>query len=321
MVTERAVARPQVVDLCAVTSAELEGLWQYEARWWRERLLWDVTDAQAALRRVVERRGMSGKAVQVGSQTVGYAYDVIVGQLGVIAGLQVLPEWSSPVVGSTLLQETVTALRQQGVSRIESPVIAIDCPWLVPAFEHLGFQTYWREFRRCALRYPPAPAGAQSLVHLEPWQGAHIHEAAIIMQAAYAGSVEAESNALYRSGEGCRLLLDHILNQGGCGRPVTAASALARHRGQGVGVIIVTEIAPRQSHLVQVAVLPPYQRRGVGRLLLHYSMSRLAALHFETLSLIVSRANQRARAVYQAAGLHTVLAFPVFVWEQSAENP
>jgi hypothetical protein len=44
-------------------------------------------------------------------------------------------------------------------------------------------------------------------------------------------------------------------------------------------------------------------------------MSQLAALHYETLSLIVSRANARALTMYQAAGLQPVLAFPVFVWE------
>jgi ribosomal protein S18 acetylase RimI-like enzyme len=308
------------VDLSAVTPTELEGLWQRQTHWWREQLLWDVTDAQAALRRVVARGGIPGKAVQVERRTVGYAYFVRVGSLAVIAHLQVLPEWDHPLVGLPLLQETVAALRQQGVSRIESACIASDSPWLTSAFESLGFQTYWREFLRVGLRQGHEPALAPSLMSLEAWQGAHMHEAADIMHAAYEGNVEAESNALYRSREGCRLLLDHILYQGGCGRPVPAASALARHRGQGVGVIVVTEIAPRQSHLVQVAVRPSYQGRGVGRLLLHYSMSRLAALQFETLSLIVSRANLPARAMYQAAGMHTVLTFPVFVWEHLQET-
>jgi ribosomal protein S18 acetylase RimI-like enzyme len=305
------------VDLSAVTPAELEGLWERTARWWREQLFWDVADTLAALRRVVARRGVPGKAVRVGLQTVGYAYYILGERLGVIADLQVLPAWNSPVVGEALLQATVAAIRQQGVPRIESPCIAIDCPWLVPAFEHQGFQTYWCEFLRVELGQAPAPVPPQTLVHLEPWQSTHMPEAAAIMQAAYEESVDAESNVLYRTAQGCRLVLDNILNQGGCGRLVAAASVLARHRGQGIGFVVVTEIAPQQSHLVQVAVLPAYQQRGVGRLLLHYSMSQLAALHFQTLSLMVSRANQRARKLYQTVGLHPVQAFPVFVWEQS----
>jgi ribosomal protein S18 acetylase RimI-like enzyme len=319
-VTESAVPGLQVVDLCAVTAADLEEFWQREVHWWREQLGWDVSDALAALRRVVQRGGVPGKAVQVGARTVGYTYYTVARRLGVIAGLHVLPEWSNPTVGSLLLQETLTAIRQQDVVRIESPCLTMDCPWLSPAFAQQGFQTYWREFLRIALHPGPAPALPCRMVHLEPWQSLHAREAAAIMQAAYAGSVDAEINTLYRSVEGCQLVLDNILYQGGCGRLVAEASVLARHHGQGIGCIMVTEIAPHQSHVVQVTVLPTYQRQGVGRMLLHYSMLRLAALQYGALSLIVSRANDRARKIYQALGMHTVLAFPVFVWEQSASN-
>jgi GNAT superfamily N-acetyltransferase len=37
-----------------------------------------------------------------------------------------------------------------------------------------------------------------------------------------------------------------------------------------------------------MAVLPEYQRQGIGRLLMGYGLSRLAELGFDTLSLIVS---------------------------------
>jgi ribosomal protein S18 acetylase RimI-like enzyme len=52
----------------------------------------------------------------------------------------------------------------------------------------------------------------------------------------------------------------------------------------------------------------------------HYSLSRLAALGYETLSLIVSRANAPAFTMYQALGLHRVLTFPVFIWEHPKGN-
>jgi ribosomal protein S18 acetylase RimI-like enzyme len=312
--------RPRVVDLGNVPPAALEGLWQHQAGWWRARLLWDISDALAALRRVVERRGVPGKAVQIGSQTVGYTTYMIGGHRGGIADLCVLPEWSHAEVGEPLLQETVAAMRQRGALRIENLGLSMDCPWLIPAFEQEGFQTYWRAFLRIELHQAPALPPSPPLVYLEPWQSHQTCAAAAIMQAAYAGSVDAEMNALYRTVEGCHLVLDNLLNQGGCGSLVPGASALVHHRGQGIGFIVVTEIAPRQSHLVQVVVLPAYQRRGVGQFLLHYSMSQLAALHYETLSLIVSHANSPAFTMYQALGLHSVLAFPVFVWEDAKGN-
>jgi ribosomal protein S18 acetylase RimI-like enzyme len=143
-----------------------------------------------------------------------------------------------------------------------------------------------------------------------------LDEAAAIMQAAYAGGVDAEICQPYRTTAGCRVVLDAILNQGSCGSPVTAASAMARHRGRGVGCIVITETLPRQAHLAQVAVLPEYQRQGIGRRLLDYSMARLAERQFETLSLIVSRANDRAFRLYQRMRFQSVLAFPVFTWER-----
>ena len=316
-VPEYPLPRPQVVDLSTVVPAELEGLWQCEGQWWRERLLWDISDGLAALRRVVARRGVLGKAVRVGTQTVGYTYYVVVGRLGVLSGFVVAPEWSCPAVGESLLQATVDALCQQGVARIESPCVSMPQAWLVAAFERAGFQTYWREFLRLDLHREHPPARLPTPGQLEPWPGVSLHEAGALMQAAYAGTADVEINALYRTAEGCCSVLDDIVNQGGCGPVVTEASVLARARGQAIGFILVTEIAPRQGHLVQVAVLPPYQRQGLGRLLVQHSLAQLALLRFDTLSLMVSRANHRALRLYQAMGLQGVLAFPVFVWEQS----
>ena len=157
---------------------------------------------------------------------------------------------------------------------------------------------------------------APALVSLEPWQETHLGEAAAILQAAYAGGIEAEILALYRSMDGCRTVLDNIVNQGSCGVLVPEASAIAHNRGRSLGFVVVTEVAPRQGHLPQVAVLPEYQRQGIGRGLLDYSLRRLAEGGFETLSLIVSRANNRALTLYQAMGFQSVLAFPVGIWER-----
>src|SRR5688572_6412721 len=99
-----------------VTPAELEDLWQHEVRLWRDQLLWDVSAGFAALRRIVERGGLSGKAVRVDGQTVGYAYYGVAGRLGAISGLVASPDWSSTEVGEMLLKRTVEAIREKGVS-------------------------------------------------------------------------------------------------------------------------------------------------------------------------------------------------------------
>jgi len=189
-------------------------------------------------------------------------------------------------------------------------------PWLVPAGERAGLQAAWRAFLRVELAGAHPSVQGPAFVQLEPWREMHVHEAAAIMQAAYQTTVDVELNMLYRTVAGCRSVLDNLQQQGGCGPLVAEASVFARSGGQGIGFVVVTEIAPRQGHLAQVAVLPAYQRQGVGRMLVNHCVSQLAARHFDTLSLIVSRANQRAFRLYQTMGMQEILAFPVFVWEQ-----
>jgi ribosomal protein S18 acetylase RimI-like enzyme len=154
------------------------------------------------------------------------------------------------------------------------------------------------------------------MVSLEPWRETDLPDAASVLQAAYHGSVEAEIHQRYRSADGCRAVLENLVSQGSCGPLVAEASAMARHRGRGIGCIVITEVSPRQGHLAQVVVLPEYQRRGIGRLLLDYSVSQLAARRFDTLCLLVSRANERALRFYRAMSFQAVLAFPAFTWER-----
>jgi ribosomal protein S18 acetylase RimI-like enzyme len=312
----KALCDVQVVDLCTVTASELDDLWQYEMCLWRDRLRWDAADAFAALRRIVGRGGLPGKAVRVHDRTVGYTYYGITGHVGVIAGLVVLPAWSRSDVGKRLLENTIHEMRRQDVSRIESRFISIDCPWLGATLEREGFRTYWREFLLYELRPSRLAERPPVMVSLEPWQESRLGEATAILQLAYASSIEAEILALYRTVEGCRAVLENIVNQGGCGVLVPQASAMAHHRGRGLGFVVVTEVASRQGHLPQIAVLPEYQGQGIGRGLLGYTLRQLAAGGFETLSLIVSRANHRALKLYQTTGFQSVLAFPVGIWER-----
>ena len=77
------------------------------------------------------------------------------------------------------------------------------------------------------------------------------------MQAAYQTTVDVELNMLYRTVEGCSSVLDNLLQQGGCGPLVAEASVFARYRGQGIGFVVVTEIAPGKG----TSPRSPYCRR------------------------------------------------------------
>jgi ribosomal protein S18 acetylase RimI-like enzyme len=310
-------AVPQVADLTTTRPAGFADLWQHEAQLWRERLCWDISEFIDRIQRAVEHGSLSGKVIQAGTRTLGCALYQSSGALGLLSNFVISPECNAGAA-EILLQEALCALRRAGTSRIESPFISFDTPWLRPLFERAGFRSHWREFLRYELRPTHEPAQPPN-VHLQKWPCGYLREAASIMRAAYAGGIDAEISELYQTENGCELMLDDVLNQGVCGNPIVAASALAQQRGQSIGFIILTEVGPQHAHVAQVAVLPTYQHEAVGRTLLNHALSVLADCGFMAVSLIVSRLNLRALELYRLIGFRPVLSFPVFVHDAEGD--
>ncbi len=152
----------------------------------------------------------------------------------------------------------------------------------------------------------------------EPWAASYTSRAAALMQQAHLGSVDAEMNEMYRTQEGCRSLLDNIMEQHGCGQLVPAASyALRKPRAQSLsGFLLTTEISAGHAHLAQVAVSPSAQGLGLGKLLLGRAIDALARAGYRSVSLMVSETNQRALSLYESMGFRAVLGFPVFSWDR-----
>ncbi|MGH9321554.1 MAG: GNAT family N-acetyltransferase [Vicinamibacteria bacterium] len=312
----------RIVDLDSVRVYELEGFFRRELALWRDRLLWDVSGAVSAFRRALDRGAVQGKAIRCGSATAGYGYFIIESGRGVLTGLAIASDWRETEIGPVLVRALIDDLERRDVERIETQFVSFESPWLVPCFEAEGFQSFWREFRRLPLKVlkaRSAKAGDPPLRALEsfswnPWRAWNLNEASQLMQSAHVGGVDSRMNELYRSVDGCRALLNNVLRHRGCGAAIAEASIVVRdeptHRA--VGFALVTETAPRQAHLAQLAVAPEFQRRGVGRQLLARTIERLSDLGFGSLSLMVSGGNHRALAVYRAMGFELVIPFPVF---------
>lgn len=309
-------ARPrfQVVDLDALRASDLERFFRIELDEWRERLYWDVSGAITAMRRALERRGVRGKAVRCGTTVVAYAYFLVESSRGVVTGLSIAPEWRGTEAGRVLVRAIVRDLACRELTRIESQFVSFEAPWLVPCFEEEGFRTYWRDFRRLPLRRPRPLRKTPSDVDIQPWKGWNLTEASMVMQSAHDGGIDAEMNEMYRTSEGCRALLTNVLRHRGCGAALPDPSSLARQSPgrRAVGFAVVTETSSTHAHLAQIAVLPAFQGRGVGRRLLAHAVDRLLDLELETLSLMVSRENRRAADLYASMGFEPVLRFPVF---------
>ena len=320
LIAETPIAGWDVVDLYSIHPGEMDHFWAREVQIWRDRLHWDVTGAVSALARAMERGGLQGKAVRIGSFTAAYAYYLIEDKRGVISGLVVseeLSEVDATAVGKLILGAVMQEFRRRGVHRVESQVISFDAPWIVDGFDQEGFLTHWREFLHVSLRSLTPRREVSDSMNVLPWKSWNLSEAAQVMQAAHAGGIDARMNELYRTRQGCRALLDNILRQRGCGTSLLDASGVARDSKTDrlVGFTVVTEVAERQGHLAQIAVLPETQGGGIGRALLAYSLEKLRASGYETLTLMVSRGNKRARKLYATLGFTPMFRFPIFSWE------
>jgi ribosomal protein S18 acetylase RimI-like enzyme len=304
-----------VVDLSSVRVFELEGFFRRELQLWRDRLSWDVSPAIAAFRRALDRGGVQGKAVRCGSSVAASGYFLIESSRAVLTGVAVAPEWRGAEVGPILVRALLRELMRRGVLRIESQFVSFDAPWLAASFESEGFESFTREFRRLSLPTRTEPEGAPdtTFVH-RSWKPWNLSEASSIMQSAHATGVDARMNELYRSSEGCRALLTSVLRHRGCGAAIAEASIMARDAAsdRAAGFAVVTETSHRKAHLAQLAVAPSYQGAGLGRRILSRVTALLSGMAYESLSLMVSRDNERARELYRSLGFELVLSFPVF---------
>jgi ribosomal protein S18 acetylase RimI-like enzyme len=313
----------KVVDISSLEPRDLELLWEREANLWLEKLYWDVSPALDVVRRAVERRSLAGKAVREGSRVLGYSYYILEGHRAVLGSLVFSPKTDDSSVGKRVLGSLLASIQNHpSVRRIESQFIDYGLPWLSEFFRSRGFTEYSRSFLRRPLDVLPLEIPRESDMFFEICSPACLTEAAYLMQEAHEGSIDAEMNELYRTRDGCRALLDNILQRRGCGDPIASASFVARDRVNGVcGVVLATEISPGHAHLAQVAVSPAMQGKGLGRLFLHRSLAALASKGLRTVSLMVSGANHRAYSLYQSLGFREVLCFPVFSWNSMSQEP
>jgi ribosomal protein S18 acetylase RimI-like enzyme len=315
-------AAAEVLDLSLLEPHQLEPLFREELRAWRERLLWDLSGSFGALRGVLEQRALAGKAVRAGGRLVGYAYYLVEGGRALVGGVTVSPEADAERVGPALVDAVLTAMESEGrVTRWESQFISFGAPWLGGCFRAKGFEEYGRLFLRRSVETPSgtAPAaGPDGEFLLEAWSEAVLTEAVDVLRRAHLGRIDARINALYRTRQGCQILLDNVVRQRGCGSVVPSASCLVRERATGAlsGFVLASETSPAHAHLAQVAVAPQWHGRGLGQLMVLNTLNALALEGFRTASLMVSRDNHQALALYRRLGFELVLEFPVFAREK-----
>src|SRR3984893_13170543 len=316
----------QIVDLRQLTSWQLEPLLAEEAQQWQEELRWDYRASTDLNKKFVDAPSLTGSAILENGRPVGYAFYVLEDHKGLVGGLFVSALFSQQELSQQLLTDTLTTLSGiPKLERIEAQLIPFGYQ-LDPVLTEYGFRLYMRQFMIAPLA--PQSGGAGDVLPgvvkegpgagliLERWDHRYFEPCARLIQLAYANHVDGEINDQYRSESGALRFLKNIIILPGCGQFQPEASFVLRapHANHLVGVVLTSCVAIGVGHTTQICVMPGYQGRGLGRLLMEASIRALRARRFTAVSLTVTSSNDRAVRLYEKLGFHTVKKFAAGVW-------
>lgn len=308
----------QIVDLRQLHSRSLEGLFQEEARRWREELCWDYRPSISLVRKFIDSHALGGYAAIEDGHPTGYGFYVIEERKGLIGGLFVSSQRAQSTTTQKLLGELLTALRSTPhLERIEAQLMPFGTE-LEPQFLSQYLQLHTRQFmilklEETRLSGKPLSSG----LRLESWNERAFDAAARLIQLSYANHVDGIINDQYRSESGSLRFLRNIVLLPGCGQFLPEASFLVRPAtgDRLVGMVLTSTVAEGVGHTTQVCVMPGYQGSGIGRHLMEQSIKALRARNYEALSLTVTSTNRQAVELYDRLGFRTVKKFAAGVWQ------
>lgn len=309
----------ELVDLRELRSSDVADLLQEEIETWRAALDWDFQASADLVRRFVDQRSLSGYALTVRGNVVGYVYFVHDERKGLIGDLYVRRSHATPEHERQLLSAVVEQLmRSPYVSRIETQLMLAGSS-IEPLPGARFLKAYDRRFMRIDLRgVASLPSGsAADRVHITTWQEWHQESAAYLIPEAYRGHIDSRINDQYDTVGGARRFLYNIVQYPGCGAFFRPASyvALDRETGSLTGLSLTSLVAADIGHITQICVAPGWRGTGLGYELLRRSLVSLSEAGCRTATLTVTAANRGAIQLYDSVGFETIRRFRAFVWE------
>jgi ribosomal protein S18 acetylase RimI-like enzyme len=310
----------ELCDLRQVSVDELDRLLHEEIDVWARDLSWDFRPSAELVRRYVQMQSLTGFALRVRGELVGYAYQVCDERKGLIGDFYVRPTPQSPSNEMALLGTVVDSLmKTPGVRRIESQLMMLRTPLNAP----LPFSRYSTRHDRFFMdigRYEIETLSSRELSHrvrIQPWSDRMHEEAAHVISAAYRGHVDSEINDQYRSIPGARRFITNIVRFPGCGIFSAQGSCVAidEHSGRLCGICLTSAVSERAGHITQLCVLPGIRGSHVGYALIRNSLMSLMSMGYSSVSLTVTCTNIDAVRLYERLGFHTRTSFPALVWE------
>ncbi len=311
---------PSLVDLRELRASDLAPVLEAQVAYWRSRFSWDIAPAMGAMRKMLDRRALVGRAVVSSGRPAGYCYFMPRGRIATVGDLFVLRDCDRRGrMQQRLLESTLSAAAlQPGVERIQGQLLFLrTLPSL--RFALLGeLRSFSRELMLATDLGFSGRRPCRGGLQLSRWSDRHREGAAELIASAYRGHVDSFVNELYGSVEGARSLLRRLTARTGPTWFFPPASAIARAPGEAslAGMTMGSMVGDRVGHVLQLCVSPAAQGRGLGSELLRHSLSAFASAGCEAVSLTVTRSNRKALEFYERRGFDSIASFPAFVWER-----
>jgi ribosomal protein S18 acetylase RimI-like enzyme len=309
---------PEVVDLHEIHVDDLESVLEEELLTWRAKLYWDFEPSADLVRRFVRMQALSGYALVIDGDCIGYSYFVSEDRKALIGDLFVLNRFARPEYEDILLGAVLNALAATpGLHRIEAQLMmmhgAFERPLPYGRYLHIHPRNLMLvDGDRAAGLLPGRAAGRYAFAE---WLEEDQDEAAQLIASAYRGHVDSTINDQYRTPAGARRFLNNIVQYPGCGVFNRSASITVRQSNRMIGLCLASQVADNVGHITQICVSPEIQGTGVGYELLRRSLLALGDAGCESTSLTVTAANQPAIGLYQGMGFRAVRHFAAYVWD------
>lgn len=312
-------ATPQLRDLREFSAAQLEALLEEELGEWREVLDWDYTRSVDLVRRFLDLHALYGSVLVDDHRVSGYCYYVYEEHKGLVGDIYLSKHYRTRdrefLLMQAAMQEMVTA---PFVTRIESQLM------LSPShpLRNLPYNECARAYERAVMLASLDAArdlplrNVSGQIRIDGWADYNQEAAAVLIEEAYQGHIDALINDQYRSVSGARRFIYNIVNYPGCGVFSPEASLVAINSfGVLAGMALASLVNDRTGHITQICVAPPFRATGLGYELIRRCMVRLLHQGCRRVSLTVTSSNEDAIRLYTRMGFRTIHQFQAYVWE------
>ena len=291
----------RLVDWRELGADRIVPLYAEQAAVWSGSLGWDLTRSWAVVERARAAGALPGLvSVNDRGAILGWTFfmrhqEVV--QIGALAG-----RGAGPV--RDLLEGILNAPESAGARELTCLLYPAS-PTALSALTRRRFELqplYY--FSRAVATEEDAPAVLPAELSLRRWMPADTVPCVRVLAAAYGRHRAGRGLAPNGTLEEWAYYLGQVLHSPACGQHLPRASFVVEERstGMAVGCLLATTIGPDTVHVAQLAVVPQWGRRGVGRALLRAGARAASLERAARVTLLVSAENGDALKLYAGEG-------------------